>query len=116
MSRVCGQTFTVNIAHWLFVRSFQLNTKLSTWRFHCFTAKIKLVNYYYGTSRSVSSVAKHIAICAEGLGFDFQAGQIGQCRHRCVAQALSRGDGPRHSLHAFLGVTLQIQSKFDLIL
>ena len=55
------------------------------------------------------------AIGAEDLGFDSRAGQIDyragqQCRQRlataatflrsCVAQALSRGDGPRHSLHA----------------
>ena len=42
---------------------------------------------------------------AGGLGFDSRAGQIGTVspttRHRCdVAQALSRGDGPRNLLHA----------------
>ena len=51
-----------------------------------------------------------VAIDARGLGFDSGAGLIGQCRQRlvataaffrsCIAQALSRGNGPRHSLHA----------------
>ena len=51
-----------------------------------------------------------VAIDAGGLGFDSGAGLIGQCRQRlvataaffrsCIAQALSRGNGPRHSLHA----------------
>ena len=49
-------------------------------------------------------------IDAMGLGFDSRAGQIGHSRQRlvtaamifrsCVVQALNRGDGYRHSLHA----------------
>ena len=62
-------------------------------------------------NRPVSSVDEHTATGAGGLGFDSRVSQIGtQCRRRlattetflwsCVAQELSRGDGPRHSLHA----------------
>ena len=47
-------------------------------------------------ARSVGEVVKSIAIGAGGLGFDSLAGQI----ERGVVQALSPGDGPRHSLHA----------------
>ena len=43
----------------------------------------------------VSNVAMRIANGARGLEFNFGAGQIGNS----VAQALSRGDGLRHSLH-----------------
>ena len=63
------------------------------------------------SNRPVSSVDEHTATGAGGLGFDSRVSQIGtQCRRRlattetflwsCVAQELSRGDGPRHSLHA----------------
>ena len=50
-----------------------------------------------------------IVINAGGLGFDSRADQIGQSRNgesratflrSCAVQALSRGDGSRHSLHA----------------
>ena len=61
-------------------------------------------------NRLVTSVVMHIAIEAGGLGFDSRASLIGQCRQRlvtaamflrsCVAQALNRGDEPRHLLHA----------------
>ena len=54
-------------------------------------------------------MVKDIAIGGIGLGFDFRAGQIGTVLptaatlsmffRSCVAQALSRGDGSRHSLH-----------------
>ena len=53
---------------------------------------------------------KDIAIGAGGHEFDNRAGQIGQCCRLFptaamffrshVVQALSRGDGPRHLLHA----------------
>ena len=53
---------------------------------------------------------KVVAIGAGGLGFDSRVGQIRLYRQRrataamflrsCVDQALSRGDGPRHWLHA----------------
>ena len=61
---------------------------------------------------AIHAAASHqvISTSEEGLWFDSRAGQIGQCLPRlatavmflriCVAQALSRGDGPRHSLHA----------------
>ena len=57
-------------------------------------------------------VVVYIAIDAGGLGFNSDLGLIGHKRQRlamhncdlsserCVAQALSRGDGHRHSLHA----------------
>ena len=52
----------------------------------------------------IGVVARQIAIDTGGLGFDFLAGQIGQgvtmLLRSCVAQALNRGDGPRHWLHA----------------
>ena len=61
----------------------------------------------------VCSVAEHIAICAGVLEFDPQVIQVKHCvvnsspvataatfLWSCAAQALSRGDGPRHSLHA----------------
>ena len=49
-----------------------------------------------------------IAVDVEGCGFDFWADQIRRSvssgsppfLRSCVAQALSREDGPRHSLHA----------------
>ena len=52
-----------------------------------------------------------IAIIAVGQGFDSRDGQIGDSvtnsvataamfLRSCVVQALSRGDGPRHLLHA----------------
>ena len=48
---------------------------------------------------------KDISICAAGRGFNSLAGQIGHSSaiaatflRSCVAEALSRGDGPRHSL------------------
>ena len=58
--------------------------------------------------RPVSSVEKHIR--AGGLGFNSEPIKSAQCRQRlaksaatflrrCVSQALSGEDGPRHSLH-----------------
>ena len=56
-------------------------------------------------NRPVTSVIKHFVIGAGGLRFDSRIHIIGhsaangspQLRRFCVAQALNRGDGPRHS-------------------
>ena len=58
----------------------------------------------------ICSAAKNIAFGAAGYRRDSPAGRIAQCRQRlataavffrsCVAQALSHGNRPRHSLHA----------------
>ena len=52
-------------------------------------------------------MVRDITIGTGGLGFDSWTGQIGYSvtnaetfLRSCVAQALSGGDGPRHSLHA----------------
>ena len=70
---------------------------------HCF----QVAYFYILHNFSVCVVAKDIANGAEDLRLDSRIGQIGQCRQRlaamffrkCVAQALSYGDSPRHSLH-----------------
>ena len=59
---------------------------------------------------AVSSVAKHTLSVQEVLGSIPEPVKSAQCRQQlatvaaflrsCVAQALSRGDGPRNSLHA----------------
>ena len=59
-------------------------------------------------NRPISLVDNHIAICAGGLGFDSRVDQIRPSiangsppQQRFVgAEAPSRADGPRHSLHA----------------
>ena len=49
----------------------------------------------------VHIVVKDITVGAGGLGFNFRVGQFGRCRQlRRVAETLSLGDGPRHSLYA----------------
>ena len=58
--------------------------------------------------RPVGVEVKDTPTGAEGLGFESRTGQIGRgvanssppLRRFCNAQALSRGDGRRHSLHA----------------
>ena len=68
----------------------------------------------------------HVAIDAEDLRFNSQAGQISSQRlataatflRTCVAQALRRGVGPRHSLPCFgaaASLMKGVQRKFDLI-
>ena len=71
----------------------------------------QLIFFVLTGHRSFSSVASQIVISAGGLGLNSLAGQIGTVSQwlatvaaflrSCVAQALSRGDGPRHSSHAF---------------
>ena len=58
-----------------------------------------------GLYRPIGLIVTDIAIGARGLGFNFQACQVGHSvanrssplRRFCVVQALSSGDGPRHS-------------------
>ena len=60
-------------------------------------------------NRPLAQLLSAHAIGAEGLGFESRVGQIGTVSplataatflRSCVAQALSRGDGSPHSLHA----------------
>ena len=57
--------------------------------------------------REVDEVVQYIAGGAAGRRFGYRAGQIGHSvvivamfLRICVAQALNRADGTRHSLHA----------------
>ena len=68
--------------------------------------KITILAIIYNLT--VGAVLTDIVIAEGGLRFNYQAGQIGHSVAKdsvmflrsCVAQALSRGDGSRHSLHA----------------
>ena len=61
---------------------------------------------YYLSHRQFAQLPSQPAIGAGGQGFKSRVGQIGQrlataatFLRSCVAQALSRGDGLRNSLH-----------------
>ena len=70
---------------------------------------VSLSFFILETNRQVGLVVRSIAVGAEGPGFYPRTGQINPvaptARHRCdvsselCVQALSRGDGSRHSLH-----------------
>ena len=83
-------------------------------RNHAWTAQTSSSNTWHQTAvepfychRSVGVVVQDIAIGTRGRGFNYWTGQIGHnvanpatFLRSCVAQALNREDGSRHSLHA----------------
>ena len=74
-------------------------------------SETKLLVYKEAGLPAVSSVAKRTLSVREVWGSIPGPAKSVQCRQRlatavtflrrCIAQALSRGDGPRHSLHAW---------------
>ena len=75
-----------------------------------YTGKMFLLQGCVALYRPVSSVGKRTLSVREVWGSIPGSVKSAQCRQQlaivatllrsCVAQALSRGDGPRHSLHA----------------